>query len=219
MPRRGRSAITNSYLGNSWRANLVSELQALTKQLADQGLAKPDLIVTNSNGDINLELTQLKAQVAQGCDLIMSYPGSATGLCSGIKEAFDKGVLVVTIDSTVTCPKRSTSPPTRITAASSSGKWISEKIGGKGNVVVMNGQPGTANTVAQQQGFLNALKAYPNVRVDRRPLRHVDRLRRQDRDAEIPRDPSTAGRRGYSRPAIWASASARRWSSRADRLR
>src|SRR6478609_5423672 len=38
----------DSYLGNSWRANLVAELKALTKQLADQGLAKPDLIVTNS---------------------------------------------------------------------------------------------------------------------------------------------------------------------------
>ena len=154
----------DSYLGNSWRANLVSELQALTKQLADQGLAKPDLIVTNSNGDINLELTQLKAQVAQGCDLIMSYPGSATGLCSGIKEAFDKGVLVVTIDSTVTCPEALNVATNPYYRGEFEGKWISEKIGGKGNVVVMNGQPGTANTVAQQQGFLNALKAYPDVK-------------------------------------------------------
>jgi ribose transport system substrate-binding protein len=72
----------DSYLGNSWRANLVAEMQELTSQLAKQGLAKDKLIVTNSNGDINLELTQLKTQIAQGCDLIMMYPGSATGLCS-----------------------------------------------------------------------------------------------------------------------------------------
>jgi ribose transport system substrate-binding protein len=55
----------DSYLGNSWRANLVAELQDLTSQLAKQGLAKDKLIVTNSNGDINLELTQLKTQIAR----------------------------------------------------------------------------------------------------------------------------------------------------------
>jgi ribose transport system substrate-binding protein len=81
----------------------------VTSQLAKRGLAKDKLIVTNSNGDINLELTQLKTQIAQGCDLIMMYPGSATGLCSGIRDAFDKGVLVVTIDAPVDCPRRSTS--------------------------------------------------------------------------------------------------------------
>jgi hypothetical protein len=84
----------DSYLGNSWRANLVAELQDLTSQLAKQGLAKDKLIVTNSNGDINLELTQLKTQVAQGCDLIMMYPGSETGLCSGIRDAFDRAELI-----------------------------------------------------------------------------------------------------------------------------
>jgi hypothetical protein len=56
----------DSYLGNSWRANLVAELQDLTSQLAKQGLAKDKLIVTNSNGDINLELTQLKTQICAG---------------------------------------------------------------------------------------------------------------------------------------------------------
>lgn len=155
----------DSYLGNSWRANLVSELQALTKQLADQGLAKPELNVTNSNGDINLELTQLKAQVAQGCDLIMSYPGSATGLCSGIKEAYDKGVLVVTIDSTVTCPEALNVATNPYYRGEFEGKWIADKLGGKGNIVIMNGQPGTANTVAQQEGLKNAVKAFPDISV------------------------------------------------------
>ncbi|MDR3495898.1 MAG: hypothetical protein P4L82_14975, partial [Ancalomicrobiaceae bacterium] len=54
----------DSYLGNSWRANLVAELRALTSQLAKQGLAKENLIVTNSNGDVNVELSQLKTQIA-----------------------------------------------------------------------------------------------------------------------------------------------------------
>lgn len=155
----------NSYLGNSWRANLVAELKALTKQLADQGLAKPNLIVTNSNGDINLELTQLKAQIAQGCDLIMSYPGSATGLCAGINEAYDKGVLVVTINSMVTCPKALNVATNPYYRGQFEGDWIAKQLGGKGNVVVMNGQPGTANTVAQETGLRQSVAAYPDMKV------------------------------------------------------
>lgn len=155
----------DSYLGNSWRANLVAELKALTKQLADQGLAKPDLNVTNSNGDINLELTQLKAQIAQGCDLIMSYPGSATGLCAGIKEAFDKGVLVVTIDSTVSCPEALNVATNPYYRGQYEGEWIAKQLSGKGNVLIMNGQPGTANTVAQETGFRNAVSAFPDIKV------------------------------------------------------
>jgi ribose transport system substrate-binding protein len=155
----------DSYLGNSWRANLVAELQDVTSQLAKQGLAKDKLIVTNSNGDINLELTQLKTQIAQGCDLIMMYPGSATGLCSGIRDAFDKGVLVVTIDAPVDCPQAINVGRNSYFYAKLQGDWIIKQLGGKGSVVLMNGQPGTADTVAEHEAFLEAAKANPDVKV------------------------------------------------------
>ena len=155
----------DSYLGNSWRANLVAELQELTSQLAKQGLAKDNLIVTNSNGDINLELTQLKTQIAQGCDLIMMYPGSATGLCSGIRDAFDKGVLVVTIDAPVDCPQAINVARNPYFYAKLQGDWIMKQLGGKGNVVLMNGQPGTTDTVAEHEAFLEAAKANPDVKI------------------------------------------------------
>jgi ribose transport system substrate-binding protein len=152
-------------MGNSWRANLAAELELLTKQLADQGLAEPEVNITNSNGDINLELTQLKAQVAQGCDLIMSYPGSATGLCAGIREAAQNGALFVAIDSPVTCPEAINVATNPYYRGKFEGEWIAEKLGGKGNVIVMNGQPGTANTVAQQQGFEDAVAKSPDVAI------------------------------------------------------
>ena len=155
----------DSYLGNAWRANLVAELKNLTTQLAKQGLAKPDLIVTNSNGDINVQLSQLRAQVAQGCDLIMSYPGSATGLCSGIKEAHDKGVLVVTIDAPANCPESINVATNPYYRGKFNGEWISKQLGGKGNIVIMNGQAGTSNTIAQQIGLEEALKQFPDVKL------------------------------------------------------
>lgn len=153
----------DSYLGNSWRANLVKELEMLTQQLVDQGLAEGELIVTNSNGDINLELTQLKSQIAQGCDLIMMYPGSATGLCSGIKEAFDKGILVVTIDAPVSCPEALNVATNPYFRGQYEAEWIAEQLDGKGNVVLMHGQPGTSNTQAQELGFKEVMEKFPDI--------------------------------------------------------
>ncbi len=155
----------DSYLGNQWRANLIAEFKLLTEQLAEQGLAKKNLIVTNSNGDVNLELSQLKAQVAQGCDLIMMYPGSATGLCSGIKDAFEKGVLVVTIDAPVTCPGALNVARNPYYYAKVQADWIMKQLSGKGNVVMMNGQPGTSDTVAERTAFTEAAAAYPDIHV------------------------------------------------------
>jgi ribose transport system substrate-binding protein len=155
----------DSYLGNSWRANLVAEIKDLAKQLAKQGLAKPDVIVTNSNGDINVELSQLKAQVAQGCDLIMSYPGSPTGLCSGVHDAFAKGVLFVTIDAPVECPEAINVATNPYYRGKLQGEWVVNKLGGKGNAAIMNGQPGTSNTVAEHEAFLAAAKAAPDMHV------------------------------------------------------
>lgn len=155
----------DSYLGNSWRANLVAQLRALTSQLAKKGLAKEDLIVTNSNGDVNVELAQLKTQIAQGCDLIMMYPGSASGLCSGIHEAFEKGVLVVTIDSPVSCPEAINVASNPYWRGKFVGEWIVKELGGKGNIVAMNGQPGVSNTVAEREALQQVVDTAPDIEV------------------------------------------------------
>ena len=164
-PPPWKICLNESYMGNAWRANLAAQLEMLTQQLVDQGLAEPGLNITNSNGDINLQLTQLRTQVAQGCDLIMSYPGSATGLCTGIREAYDNGALFVAIDSPVTCPEGINVATNPYYRGKFEGEWIADKIGGKGNIVVMNGQPGTANTLAQQQGLADAVASFPDIAV------------------------------------------------------
>lgn len=155
----------DSYLGNQWRANLIAELKSLVAQLADQGLAKKKVIITNSNGDVNLELTQLKAEVAQGCDVITVYPGSPTGLCGGIQDAFAKGVLIVTIDAPVNCAGALNVARNPYFYAKFNADWAIKQMHRKGNIVLMNGQAGTSDTVAERNAFLAAAKANPNVKI------------------------------------------------------
>ena len=154
-----------SYLGNSWRAALLDEVKKGVTQLAKQGLAKPDVMVTNSNGDINVELSQLRSQIAQGCNVIISFPGSATGLCSAIEEAADKGILFIAIDSQVSCRGALNVAQNPYYYGKYEGDWIAKEMGGKGNIVIINGQPGVSVTIAKRQGMLDAMKPYSNIKV------------------------------------------------------
>jgi ribose transport system substrate-binding protein len=45
------------------------------------------------------------------------------------------------------------------------GEWLAKKMGGKGNVLEMRGISGAPADTARHEGFMEALKAYPNIKV------------------------------------------------------
>jgi ribose transport system substrate-binding protein len=155
----------DSYQGNSWRQAALQEYQRLVGQLAGQGLARPELIVSNSNNDINVQLAQLTNMVRQGCNVIVSIPSSPTGLCAGIKDARSKGVLLVTAESPAECPEAVNVDFNEYYAAAKTAKWLADAMGGKGNLVMENGIPGLGPTVARRQAVLDVLQHYPNIKV------------------------------------------------------
>ena len=155
----------DSYQGNSWRQAALQEYRKLVAELAGHGLAKPELIVSNSNNDINVQLAQLTNMVRQGCNAIISIPSSPTGLCAGIKDAQSKGVLLVTAESPAECPEAINVDFNEYYAAAKTAKWLAEAIGGKGGVVLENGIPGLGPTVARRQAVLDVFGHYPGIKV------------------------------------------------------
>ncbi|MCB1494768.1 MAG: substrate-binding domain-containing protein [Bauldia sp.] len=155
----------DSYQGNSWRQAALDKYKALVADYKEKGLASEDLVVTNSNNDINVQLSQLNNLVREGCNVILSIPSSPTGLCSGIKDAHDKGVLVVTVESPVTCPEAINVGFNEYFVAAKTAKWVADAIGGKGNVFLINGIPGLAPTLARHQAALDVLGNFPDINV------------------------------------------------------
>ena len=45
------------------------------------------------------------------------------------------------------------------------GEWMAKEIGGKGNVLIVEGIPGASASDSQNQGVLRALKKYPDIKV------------------------------------------------------
>lgn len=155
----------DSYQGNSWRQEALARYKALVADYQKEGRASGDLVVTNSNNDINVQLSQLNNLVREGCNVILSIPSSPTGLCSGIKDAHDKGVLVVTVESPVTCPEAVNVGFNEYFVAAKTAKWVADSLGGKGNVFLVNGIPGLAPTLARHQAALDVLANFPDIKV------------------------------------------------------
>lgn len=164
-PKPWKFCYNDSYQGNSWRQAALDRYRELVSEAKSEGLAKDDLTVTNSNNDINVQLGQLNNLVRQGCDVILSIPSSPTGLCAAIKNAREKGVLVITVESPVSCEDAINVGFNEYYSAAKATKWVADAIDGEGNVLIVNGIPGLAPTKARNQAAVDVLENYPDIKI------------------------------------------------------
>lgn len=157
---------SESYQGNPWRVALTNELKRLVQNLIDDGTVS-DFRMADSNGDVGLEISNIRSFVDAGCDIITSVPGSPTGLNAAIDSAAEAGIPFVTAAAIVTSPNA-------INVDSNYYKWgydmarnLAEEIGGEGNVVMVEGIAGVSIVDQQRQGAQAAFAEYPDVKVVR----------------------------------------------------
>lgn len=157
---------SESYQGNPWRVALTNELKRLVENLIADGQIS-DFRMTDSNGDVSLEISNIRGFIDAGCDIITSVPGSPTGLNAAVDAAAEAGIPFVTAAATVTSPNA-------VNVDSNYYKWgydmarnLSEAIGGTGNVVMVEGIAGVSIVDQQRQGAEAGFAEYPDVDVVR----------------------------------------------------
>src|ERR1700753_177442 len=94
-------AVSNSYIGNEWRVEMISFMQAYAKKL---GADKVTLTVDNSGTDAPKQIQAISDMIASGANAIMINPASDTALDSIIEEACKQNIVVVSFDQGVTAP-------------------------------------------------------------------------------------------------------------------
>jgi ribose transport system substrate-binding protein len=94
---------SESYQGNPSRVALANGVKALAAQYEKAGLVS-SFTMSVSNNDVVRQSEQIRQFVQQGCSVIFSVAGSATGLNAAIQYAYQKGVPFVTMWGSVTSP-------------------------------------------------------------------------------------------------------------------
>lgn len=153
--------VSNSVQGNGWREEMICAMKA--EALAS---GKVDsLNIAHRNTDAAGQLEDMRNLIQAGVNAIVVDAINADGLNAAIKEATDKGIVVVAVDQAVTAPSAYIMSNNQQQYAYLGAKWLFEKLGGKGAVVYMRGVAGAGADNERDKGFKRALAEFPGITI------------------------------------------------------
>jgi len=155
----------SSYAGNTWRAAALDELEKnLIPKWKKLGLIK-DVIVTQSNLKDSVQIQQMRQLVDRGVDALIICCSNPTAINETVKYAYDKGVPTFSMVGYVTSPYAVNSSTNFVVTGRKQGEWLVNEIGKKGNVLVVEGIPGTSTSDSLDRGIKLGIKTAPDVKI------------------------------------------------------
>ena len=116
--------------------------------------------------DLKSQVDLVQSFTAQGVSGMVLAPLNDSALAAPVKTAVKSGVPVVIFDSDLKGNEHASFVATDNRAAGAlAGKKMGELLGGKGNVVVLRYQEGSASTHNREEGFLEAIKQFPEIKL------------------------------------------------------
>jgi ribose transport system substrate-binding protein len=155
--------LSMSYIGNDWQAEAANMVKAMagSKLMRD----KVTLGVQVAGPNAQRQIQQINAMVQAGADAIVVYPISPTALNQVVKTACNKGVLIFAYDSIITEPCAYNTTIDQDAAGREPAQWLVDKLGGKGNVVVITGVPGTSVDTARTAAAKAVFEKNPGIKI------------------------------------------------------
>src|SRR5512136_1237331 len=156
--------ISNPFISSEYRTQMIQELKDVNAEYMKAGITN-DLVIESADTDVPGQIQQLQNLMNKGVDAILVNPGDVNGLNDTLKEACAKGIIVISVDQALDVPCVYNVGIDQKMWAETSAKWLAEKLGGKGNIVEIEGFPGHPANVARMDGVAEVLKNYPNIKV------------------------------------------------------
>ncbi len=107
----------------------------------------------------------MRQLVDRGVDALIICCSNPTALNETVKYAYDKGVPVFSMTGYVTSPYAVNSSTNFVVTGTEMGEWLVDEIGKKGNVLVVEGIPGTSTSDSLDRGIKLGLATAPDVKI------------------------------------------------------
>jgi ribose transport system substrate-binding protein len=112
---------------------------------------------------------QVQDLIAQKVDVMIIWPVSGEAIVPFAKQAKEAGIPVIITNSNIDPSGKefvvAYTGPDHIMESNLAGGMMVEALGGKGNVVMINGLPGYTVSEQRIEGFMNAIKDHPEIKV------------------------------------------------------
>ena len=159
-----RIALSNSYIGNDWRTEMIQAAKAFAN-LEDVKPLISEFYVVSSGMDANAQIAMIDMMVASGYDAIVLSAASTTALNPAIERAHNAGIVVVSFDNTDTSPYSVKVNHDQFAFGASMAQWLVDEIGGKGDVFMITGVAGTEVDNGRTGGAKAVFEKYPDIKI------------------------------------------------------
>lgn len=132
--------VTVGSLGNPFFVQIVKGAEAKAKEL---GGAKVKVTAVSADYDLNKQSTQIDNFIASGVDMVLVNAADPEAIAPAMARLKAAGIVAVAVDVAAK-GAAATVTTNNIEAGEKACGYIAEKLGGKGNVVIMNGPPVSA---------------------------------------------------------------------------
>lgn len=155
----------NYAVSNSWQTQMEAEFKYAAEALKEQGVIS-EYYITNADGDVSKQISDFNDLLTKDVDAIIITAASSSALSPVCEEATAEGVVVISFDSLVdtdevagkvVCDDKEFG---RIGA-----QFIVDQLGGKGDVVMLDGIAGSTCSENRTAGAMSAFEQYPDINI------------------------------------------------------
>ncbi len=161
--RTYRIALSNSYIGNKWRIEMEDVFKAALQMEPFKSEVKGSWY--NSGNDASKQSQQISQLISQRVDAIVVNAASPTALNGILNQAAARHILVVSFDNVVTTEKALKVNTDQFEFGRRMAAWLAEKLGGKGNVIMVTGVAGTFVDQDRNKGADSVWAKNPGIKV------------------------------------------------------
>ena len=145
-------------LGEPWRVQMNADVRAATA--ANPGLR---VVFKDAQNNSLTQRAQVEEFVEEGVDLLIISPKEAAPLTGPVAAAYRRGIPVIVLDRAVQGDSFTTFiGADNVRIGREAGRWIRERLGGKGRVVELKGLMTSTPGQDRNRGFLEGLELERN---------------------------------------------------------
>jgi inositol transport system substrate-binding protein len=144
---------------NEFIVSVSDEMEAKAKELG------VELITVDAERSALKQVEQVESFIAQGVDAIVMNPCEVEASSPAVKLALDANIPIINVNSETTAKPSAFIGSDDTESARIAMKYIAEKLGGKGNVIMIHGFMGQAAQLKRSEGAKEVLKANPGLKL------------------------------------------------------
>jgi ribose transport system substrate-binding protein len=152
-------------MNHPFRRAMVSTLEAEAEKFDDVSV-----IITNAEGDVSNEISNIQSMIARGVDAIIVSSLSGRSIYPAYREVANAGIPLIIAASGVPedpdVPYVTFVSTDEVAMGQRAADYVVNKMKGKGNLVVIDGVPESTNSVLRRQGFMPQIEKYwPEINI------------------------------------------------------